>query len=181
MTESDLVLRAKQGDGSAIEALYRSYAPRIYTVVRRLTGDDALADDAAQEAWLRAIRALPSFRGQALFSTWLHRIAVNCALYGRRRRERTRDREGMLDETLSTRTMESEPLLRRRLESAMEQLPDRMRRVLVLHDVEGYTHEEIGELMGVAPGTCKSQLFKARAKMRTMLRACVEGEEVCST
>jgi RNA polymerase sigma-70 factor (ECF subfamily) len=183
MTEHELIQSAKQGDRSAIEALYRSYAPRIYAVVRRLTGDDAQADDAAQEAWLRAIRALPGFRGQALFSTWLHRIAVNCALYGRRRRARHRERERVLDEAvvMAAPVAEGEPLLRRKLEAAIEQLPDGMRRVLVLHDVEGYTHEEISELLGVAPGTCKSQLFKARAKMRAMLRACVEGEEVCST
>jgi RNA polymerase sigma-70 factor (ECF subfamily) len=184
MTEHELIQSAKQGDRSAIEALYRSYAPRIYTVVRRLSGDDAQAEDAAQEAWLRAIRALPGFRGQALFSTWLHRIAVNCALYGRRRRERHRERELALDgkvELRAAHTVEGEPLLRRRLETALEQLPEGMRRVLVLHDVEGYTHEEISELLGVAPGTCKSQLFKARAKMRSMLRSCVEGEEVCST
>jgi RNA polymerase sigma-70 factor (ECF subfamily) len=183
MTEHELIQSAKQGDRSAIEALYRSHAPRIYTVVRRLTGDDAQADDAAQEAWLRALRALPGFRGQALFSTWLHRIAVNCALYGRRRRERRRDRELELDEAvvIAVQPAAGEPLLRRKLEAAIEQLPDGMRRVLVLHDVEGYTHEEISELLGVAPGTCKSQLFKARARMRSMLRACVEGEEVCST
>jgi RNA polymerase sigma-70 factor (ECF subfamily) len=181
MTEHELIRRAKRGDRSAIEALYRSYSPRIYTLVRRLTGDDAQAEDAAQEAWLRAIRALPGFKGQALFSTWLHRIAVNCALYGRRRRERARERELYLDESFAAREVQGEPLLRRRLEGALDQLPERMRRVLVLHDVEGYTHDEIAELMGVAPGTCKSQLFKARAKMRSMLRACVEGEEICST
>ncbi len=181
MTEHELIRNAKRGDRSAIEALYRSYAPRIYTLVRRLTGDDAQAEDAAQEAWLRAIRALPGFKGQALFSTWLHRIAVNCALYGRRRRERAKERELYLDDSFTAREVVGEPLLHRRLERALDRLPERMRRVLVLHDVEGYTHEEIAELMGVAPGTCKSQLFKARAKMRSMLRECVEGEEICST
>jgi RNA polymerase sigma-70 factor (ECF subfamily) len=181
MNEHELIRQAKQGDRSAIEALYRSYAPRIYTLVRRLTGDDAHAEDAAQEAWMRAIRALPGFKGKALFSTWLHRIAVNCALYGRRRRERSRERELYLEDTFPAREVTGEPLLRRRLEGALDQLPERMRRVLVLHDVEGYTHDEIAELMGVAPGTCKSQLFKARAKMRSMLRECVEGEEICNT
>lgn len=181
MSETELILRAQQGDGVAIEALYRRHADRVYTVVRRVAGDDALAEDWAQEAWMRAIRALPSFRGQSLFSTWLHRIAVNCALYGRRGRERLRARETELPEALEAASREDRPLLRMRLEDAIDRLPDRMRRVLVLHDVEGYTHEEIGELLGVAPGTCKSQLFKARAKMRTMLRETAEGEEVCST
>jgi RNA polymerase sigma-70 factor (ECF subfamily) len=180
MNESELIRLAQEGDRGAIEALYRTYAPRVYSVARRLTGDEAQAEDAAQEAWLRAIRALPGFRGQALFSTWIHRIAVNCALYGRRKRERTVGRESGLPEALAA-DGGGEPLLRLRLERAMERLPDGMRRVLVLHDVEGYTHEEIGELLGVAAGTCKSQLFKARAKMRAMLRHATEGEEVCST
>lgn len=181
MSDTELILRAQQGDGGAVEALYRRHADRVYTVVRRLAGDDALAEDWAQEAWMRAIRALPSFRGQALFSTWLHRIAVNCALYGRRGRERLRARETELPESMEASCREEKPLLRMRLESAMDRLPPGMRRVLVLHDVEGYTHEEIGELLGVAPGTCKSQLFKARAKMRAMLRETIAGEEVCST
>jgi RNA polymerase sigma-70 factor (ECF subfamily) len=181
MIESELILRAQQGDRAAVEALYQRHADRVYSVVRRLAADDAQADDWAQEAWLRAIRALPAFRGQSLFSTWLHRIAVNCALYGRRRRERLRSREVELPETVPCRGAEGEPELRVRLERALERLPEGMRRVLVLHDVEGYTHEEIAEMLGVASGTCKSQLFKARAKMRAMLRETSEGEEVCST
>ena len=180
MTEHDLIQQARQGDPEALDALYRRHAPRVYSVVRRLTGDDAQAEDAAQETWLRAIRALPDFRGQAMFSTWLHRIAVNCALYGRRKRERSRLRELPLVETLSAALQEPHPLLRMKLEEAIDSLPERMRRVLVLHDIEGYTHEEIGALLGVAAGTCKSQLFKARAKLRARLRRTVEGEEVCS-
>lgn len=180
MTEHDLILQAQQGNAEALDALYRRHASRVYTVVRRLTGDDAQAEDAAQETWMRAMRALPGFRGQAMFSTWLHRIAVNCALYGRRRRERDRLRELELPDELASPASARRPLLRMRLEEAIDQLPEGMRRVLVLHDVEGYTHEEIGELLGVAAGTCKSQLFKARAKMRALLRQTVEGEEVCS-
>jgi RNA polymerase sigma-70 factor (ECF subfamily) len=180
MTENELIQQAKQGDAAALDALYRRHSSRVYTVVRRLSGDDAQAEDAAQETWLRAMRALPSFRGQAMFSTWLHRIAVNCALYGRRKRERNRTREIELPETLQPAAPEGRPLLRMRLEEAIDQLPEGMRRVLVLHDIEGYTHEEIGDLLGVAAGTCKSQLFKARAKMRAYLRQTVEGEEVCS-
>ena len=179
MNETELIQRAQQGDAEAVESLYRLHADRVYTVVRRLAGDAAQADDWAQEAWLRAIRALPSFRGQAMFSTWLHRIAINCALYGRRRRERLRSREAELPEEVAVAGREAPPLLRMRLERALERLPEGMRRVMVLHDVEGYTHEEIGAMLGVAPGTCKSQLFKARAKMRAMLRETVEGEAVC--
>ena len=88
MVEADYIKRARNGDGDAVRELYNRYAPRVYAVVRRLAGDDALAEDWAQEAWIRAIRALPSFRGDSRFSTWLHRIAVNSALHGRRWRER---------------------------------------------------------------------------------------------
>ena len=180
MTEHELIRRAKEGEEAAIEALYRRHAGRVYTVVRRITGDDAQADDVAQEAWLQVVRALPSFRSESLFSTWLHRIAVNCALY-RRRRERRKEQEAELPAALADDRPRDEPLLRLRLQRAMDRLPEGMRRVLVLHDVEGYTHEEIGAMLGVAPGTCKSQLFKARAKMRSLLRPQIEGEEVCST
>jgi RNA polymerase sigma-70 factor, ECF subfamily len=187
MDESDLIVRAQQGDAGAIEALYERHAARVYSVVRRLAGDDAQADDWAQDAWLRAIRSLPGFRGQSLFSTWLHRIAVNCALYGRRRRERVRSREAALPDVpdVADPADLADPLLRMQLERAIDRLPERMRRVLVLHDVEGYTHEEIAALLGVSPGTCKSQLFRARAKMRSFLRSTIEEEdeheEICST
>lgn len=183
--EEQLIQRARQGDGGAIQALYRRYADRVYTVVRRLAGDDALAEDWAQEAWVRAIRALPGFRGEAQFGTWLHRIAVNSALYGRRGRARRDAREEPLPEVLPVGAAAERALLRVRLERALEQLPEGMRRVLVLHDVEGYTHAEIGVLLGVAPGTCKSQLFKARARMRQLLGGPPakkeEEREACNT
>ena len=99
----------------------------------------------------------------------------------RRRRERSQEREEELPGEVADDAPRDEPLLRLRLQRAMDRLPEGMRRVLVLHDVEGYTHEEIAEMLGVAPGTCKSQLFKARAKMRSLLRPQIEGEEVCST
>ncbi|HET7275988.1 MAG TPA: sigma-70 family RNA polymerase sigma factor [Longimicrobiaceae bacterium] len=184
MTEIELIRQAQAGDGSAIQALYRRHADRVYAIVRRLAGDDSLAEDCAQEAWVRVFRALPDFRGDALFTTWLHRIAVNSALYGRRKRERHDGREKPLPENLPCSRPDDLPLLRMRLERAMELLPDRMRQVLVLHDVEGFTHREIAEITGVAPGTCKSQLSKARARMRSLLsptREPIEGEEVCST
>lgn len=170
MDETELIERAKQGDGIAIGALYRRHSARVYTVVRRIAGDDAHAEDCAQEAWLRALRALPDFRGHARFSTWLHRIAVNCALHARRQETRLGARETELPAELADACATPRPLLRMRLEEAIARLPDGMRRVLVLHDVEGYTHQEIGEMLGVTAGTCKSQLFKARARMREMLR-----------
>ncbi len=184
MEDNELVQLASQGDGGAIRTLYQRHARRVYAVVRRLAGDDALAEDWAQEAWVRVIRALPGFRGDSQFSTWLHRVAVNSALHGRRGRERKAGRETAIDDSFATRGAAGDPLLRMKLERAMERLPEGMRRVLVLHDVEGYTHEEIGEMLGINSGTCKSQLFKARAKMRAMLSpapARMEEAEACNT
>ena len=182
MNETDWVRRARDGDGDAIRELHRRYAPRVFAVVRRLAGDDALAEDWAQEAWIRAIRALPSFRGDARFSTWLHRIAVNSALHGRRWRERRASNEVPLAPSLEVRERTDQAVLRVTLERALDGLPHGMRQVLVLHDVEGYTHEEIAKTLGITAGTSKSQLFKARARMRRMLRPAREvpnGEEAC--
>jgi len=168
-TERDLIRRAAEGDGRAIQTLYDRYAPRVYAIVRRIAADDDLAQDYAQEAWIRAIRALPTFRGDARFSTWLHRIAVNAALQALRKNETRAKREGPAPEDVPVGPTHSDTLLRKRLERALDTLPEGMREVLILHDVEGYTHEEIGEVLGVTSGTSKSQLFKARAKMRAML------------
>jgi RNA polymerase sigma-70 factor (ECF subfamily) len=184
MNEIDFIQRATQGDAEAIRELYRRYSPRVYAVVRRLAGEDALAEDWAQETWVRAIRALPTFRGESRFSTWLHRIAVNSALHGRRwRQRRTRD-EVELPDTVPDQAVPDRTVMRLAIERALETLPNGMRQVLVLHDIEGYTHEEIAAFLGVTPGTSKSQLFKARARMRTVLRpprTAPNGEEVCLT
>jgi RNA polymerase sigma-70 factor (ECF subfamily) len=170
MIEIELIQRAQVGEPRAIRDLYKLYAPRVYAIVRRFAGDDALAEDWAQEAWVRIFRALGTFRGEARFSTWLHRIAVNSALHGRRWRDRRTRNEAPLEDTVPMRATSEDALLRMKLERAMKQLPERMRQVLVLHDVEGFTHEEIAEFLGVTAGTSKSQLFKARARMRELLR-----------
>ena len=182
MNEADCIRRAQEGDAAAIRDLYRRYAPRVHAVVRRLAGDDALAEDWAQEAWVRAFRALPGFRSEARFSTWLHRIAVNSALHGRRWRDRRVDHEAPLDAERQYSGRSEQVVLRISLERALDTLPDGMRQIIVLHDVEGYTHDEIGELLGIAAGTSKSQLFKARARLRGLLQsgqAAVNEEEVC--
>ena len=171
MTESQVIRQAADGDGRAIRTLYERYAPRVFAVVRRIAGDDELAQDYAQEAWIRAIRALPSFRGDARFSTWLHRIAVNSALQALRKADTRKKREAPFPAEVPVGPRGGDTLLQRRLEGAMDTLPDGMRQVLILHDVEGYTHEEIGDALGISAGTSKSQLFKARAKMRDLLAA----------
>ncbi len=169
MDESHVIRRASEGDARAVRSLYDRYSPRVYAVVRRIAGDDHTAQDYAQETWVRAIRALPTFRGESRFSTWLHRIAVNAALQARRREGTRQDREVPIPDAVPARSPPGDPLLAQRLEEALDRLPERMRRVLILHDVEGYTHRDIGEMMGVTAGTSKSQLFKARAKMRQWL------------
>lgn len=171
MNEAQLIRRAVQGDGAAVRSLYERYSPRVYAVVRRIAGDDDLAHDYAQEAWIRAIRALPTFRAESRFSTWLHRIAVNSALQAVRRAETRQKREAPMPETIAVPPPRGDALLEQKLEWALARLPERMRKVLILHDVEGYTHDEIGGLLGTAPGTSKSQLFKARGKMRELLKA----------
>jgi RNA polymerase sigma-70 factor (ECF subfamily) len=184
MDEAEVISRARRGDADAVRELYRRHAGRVFATVRRLAGEDALAEDWSQEAWIRALRALPKFRGDARFSTWLHRIAVNTALHGRRWRDRRAGRETALPPNVSRMRSADRPdraITRLTVEDALDRLPPGMRRVLVLHDVEGYTHEEIGETLGVSSGTSKSQLFKARAKMRKLLspeREVPNGEEI---
>jgi len=169
ISEVQLIAHACDGDAKAIRTLYERYAPRVYAVVRRIAGDDDLAQDYAQEAWIRAIRALPSFRGDSRFSTWLHRIAVNSALQAVRKAETRLKRKQPMPDSIPGREVGGDALLRERLEGALQRLPDGMREVIILHDVEGYTHDEIGNLLGVTSGTSKSQLFKARLKMRALL------------
>jgi RNA polymerase sigma-70 factor (ECF subfamily) len=168
-SERQLIKLAADGDARAIRALYDRYAPRVYAVVRRIAADDDLAKDYAQEAWIRAIGALPTFRGDARFSTWIHRIAVNAALQSLRKADVRARRERPVSDEISIAPEQADSLLQKRLQQALDRLPEGMREVLILHDVEGYTHEEIGDVLGVTSGTSKSQLFKARAKMRALL------------
>jgi RNA polymerase sigma-70 factor, ECF subfamily len=169
MTERQLIDLAARGDEAAVRELYRLHAPKMHALALRLSADEAEAEDVTQEAWIRAIRALPSYREDARLSTWLHRVTVNAALHVQRSSRRRDRRELAASVPEAVGSGGDGALLRVRLERALRCLPERMRQVLVLHDVEGYTHEEIARLLGVVPGTCKSQLFKARAKMRSLL------------
>ena len=167
--DAALIAAAKLGDSTALRALYDRHAGRVYAVVRRIAPEESLADDWAQETWVRAFRALPSFRGESAFGTWILRIAMNSALYEARRLARRWKGEVPLDPSTSAVERASEPVLRARLERALAELPEGMRRILVLHDVEGYNHEEIAAILGNRSSTCRSQLFKARARMRELL------------
>lgn len=157
--------------------LYATHADRVYSVVRRVVGDEHLAQDVAHDAWIRAFEKLHLFRGDAAFSTWMYRLATNAAV----NRVRSQGRRSKLEASPELRMPVQEPdesvLHQRQLSRALDALPDGYRTVLVLHDVEGLTHEEIGEKLGIATGTSKSQLHKARARMRDLLAPREESEE----
>jgi RNA polymerase sigma-70 factor (ECF subfamily) len=183
--DATLIAAAKLGDPAALRALYDRHAGRVYAVVRRIAPEESLADDWAQETWVRAFRALPAFRGESSFGTWILRIAMNSAMYEARKLTRRWKGEVALDPATSATERPSEPVLRVRLERALAELPEGMRRILVLHDVEGYNHEEIAAILGNTSSTCRSQLFKARARMRELLSQqfplSKQQEEPCPT
>ena len=167
-----LVRRAACADVPAFEALYRRHHRRVHGVIVRLVGQaGARAEDLTQEAFVRAWQALPSFRFESAVSTWLHRLAVNTALMelrARRSRPVADDDEDALD-GLSTPDTAGRAVLGRDLERAVATLPPRARAVLVLHDVEGWKHEEIAEELGMAVGSSKAQLHRARGLLRTRI------------
>ncbi len=175
-TDQFVIERAIRGDERALRQLWTQHAPRIDAVVRRLAGDPDLAADIAQDVWMQIFRALPSFRGDAQFATWAHRIAVNRTLNALRRVRRVEKLELVIeDDTVSVEMDSDRVFLADSIEQAMQRLPPGARMVFVLHDVEGYTHEAIAEELGITSGASKSQLFKARAKLRRLLAHLVDG------
>lgn len=169
MEERELIARAKAGDRGAMGELYELHARRVYTVVRRLVGDDHLAEDLSHEAWVRAFEKLHLFRGDSAFGTWIYRLATNVAL-NRLRRSSKRDAvEASADLPRITKAPDDAVVNGRVLSLALDKLPPGYRRVLVLHDVEGWTHEEIANSLNCSAGTSKSQLHKARARMRQLI------------
>lgn len=166
-----LVSRAQAGDLAAFEELYRQHVRRVYALCLRLSGDSALAEELTQEAFVRAWKKLVQFRGESAFSTWLHPLAVNVALAERRSR-RSRDAHTFLTDDAAA--FERPPAgdgLEGRLdiERALASLPAGARAVFVLHDVEGYRHDEIAGMTGVTVGTSKAQLHRARRLLRERL------------
>lgn len=171
--EMSWVEAAKAGDTAAFEQLYRRHVGRIYALVWRLAGNDAsLADDLVQDSFIRAWDKLHLFEGKSAFGTWLHRLAANVALSDRRIRVRRVARELPMDDAVERTAMGERDLhvgLRTDLEQAIAGLPERARTVLVLFDVEGYRHEEISDLTGMAVGSSKAQLHRARKLVRAAL------------
>jgi len=175
-TDQIIVRRAVDGDERALRQLWMQHAPHIDAVVLRLCGDRDLASDIAQEVWIQIFRALPGYRGDSQFGTWAHRIAVNRTLNALRKVRRIARVETDMDDDGATlgplgdvASDSDRTFLAESIEQAMERLSPGARTVFTLHDVEGYTHEEIASELGITPGGSKSQLFKARAKLRRLL------------
>ncbi len=179
-SEAEAIERAKWGDADAFEVLYSQHKRRVYSLCLRMTGNPTTAEDLTQEAFLQLFRKIGTFRGESAFSTWLHRLSVNVVLMQLRKK-------GLpvvsLEETMEPQQEDGpryEPgtedlslrgsVDRVNLERAIAELPAGYRSVFVLHDVEGYEHNEIAEMMGCSVGNSKSQLHKARLKMRDLLK-----------
>jgi RNA polymerase sigma-70 factor, ECF subfamily len=181
--EQLIIRRAIDGDETALRALWTRHAPHIDMVVRRLVGfDQDLAEDIAQEVWIQIFRALPGYRGDSQFSTWAHRIAVNRTLNALRKTKRLAAIETAVEEDSASVEMDTErSFVAASIEAATAKLSPGARAVFVLHDVEGYTHEEIATELGITSGGSKSQLFKARAKLRKLLAHLIDVPEGRST
>jgi RNA polymerase sigma-70 factor (ECF subfamily) len=176
--KSDLALAtaAGKGDMGAFEQLYERHNRRVYSLCLRMTQNQAEAEDLAQEAFIQLFRKIGSFRGDSAFTTWLHRLTVNqCLMHFRKKsvklEKTTEEGDTPTQIVRGTENPNSMPIVDRiALDSALNQLPPGYRAVFLLHDVEGHEHEEIAKILGVAVGTSKSQLHKARMKLRRILK-----------
>ena len=180
-TEAEAIRRAQAGDSTAFEFLYQLHSRRVYALCLRMVGNPADAEDLVQEAFLQLFRKIGTFRGESAFSTWLHRMTVNVVLMRLRKKSLPTD---SLEETLEPDAETSGPkrdvgapdlrlsgaVDRVNLERSIEKLPPGYRTVFVLHDVQGYEHNEIADIMGCSVGNSKSQLHKARTRLRELLQ-----------
>ncbi len=174
---TDLVQRAQQGDQAAFEALYHRHVGRVYALCLRLTADVARAEELTQDAFVRTWERLASFRGESAFSSWLHRVTVNVVLLDLRAARRRSRVVFATEDPAAFEQARGESggaggaggSGRLDLERAVARLPPGAREVFVLHDVEGYAHQEIAEVTGIAVGTSKAQLFRARRLLREAL------------
>jgi RNA polymerase sigma-70 factor (ECF subfamily) len=179
--EAEAIEKAKQGDAEAFQALYDRHKRRVYSLCLRMTANTAEAEDLAQEAFLQLYRKIATFRGESAFSTWLHRLSVNVVLMHLRKKSLP---VVSLDETMQGGGEEDTPkkdfgaedvalagsIDRLQLQKAVDSLPPGYRTIFVLHDVEGYEHNEIAGIVGCSIGNSKSQLHKARMKLRDLLK-----------
>jgi RNA polymerase sigma-70 factor (ECF subfamily) len=177
--EDELIERVRAGDMAAARTLYDAHVGAVHRLAMRMTGDEALADDATQVAFIRAFGSLDRFRREASFGTWVHRIAVSAALNLIKGRKRWNARSTELDAAADVihQTADPDVVLKDRLHEAIDALPEIYRVVFVLHVVEGFNHDEIGGRLGIPSGTSKARLSVARSKLRAALHE-FEGEWV---
>ena len=170
--DAELVARCRAGDSDAFEALYREHSPRLYALARRMTGSSPESEDLLQDIFLQVHRKLDSYRGDAALGTWLYRLAIRqCLDFLRSRQGRMRAASRPLDEDSPlVPPMRETPGTRIDIERAVALLPPGCRTAFVLHDVEGLEHKQIAEMLGISESTSKTQVFKARMKLRAMLR-----------
>lgn len=169
--EAAWIQKAKRSDSNAFESLYRLHIDKVYGLCLRMTGNVSEAEDCAQEAFIQAWKKLQLFRGDSAFSTWLHRIAVNAVLGRMRKDKRERDRIMAVAELESsaTQAITGDTGMLRDLSEAIDRLPQGARHVFVLHAVYGYSHDEAGEMLGIASGTSKAQLHRAKRLLAQQL------------
>jgi RNA polymerase sigma-70 factor (ECF subfamily) len=187
MTEAQAIRLAQDGDAGAFEQIYRLHSRRVYALCLRMVSNPAEAEDLTQEAFLQLFRKIATFRGESAFSTWLHRLAVNVVLMKLRKKKLT---ETSLEETNDPEEESSGPrkeygaedllltgsIDRVHLERAIAELPPGYKQVFVLHDIQGYEHNEIADLMNCSIGNSKSQLHKARMRLRELLQETVRNQ-----
>jgi RNA polymerase sigma-70 factor, ECF subfamily len=166
-----LLERARRGDASAHRALYDAHVEQIYRLIYRLTGVEHLARELTQDTFIRAFQRIEGFREESAFGTWLHTIAMSVSLNELRRLKRERGRTAPLEDAtgIALSAPRSDPVLYAKVMEAVNDLPEGCRAVFLMHDAEGYTHEEIGAALGVTAGTSKAQLARARGKLRIAL------------
>jgi RNA polymerase sigma-70 factor, ECF subfamily len=178
-SETQLIARAQRGDEEAFAALFEMHKRRVYSLCLRMTGDATEAEDLAQDAFLQLFRKIATFRGESAFSTWLHRLVVNVVLMHLRKKGLQQvpleEMDNAQEDTVKREYGDDDRRLlgsidRLVLARAIKQLPPGYRSVFVLHDVEGYEHNEIAQIMDCSVGNSKSQLHKARLKLREALR-----------
>lgn len=187
MSEAKAIRLACAGDSQAFERIYKLHSRRVYALCLRIVGNPTEAEDLTQDAFLQLFRKIHTFRGESRFSTWLHRLAVNVVLMRLRKK---RCPEISLDATNEPGEETSRPLMELgapdlrlsgvldhiNLSKAIEQLPDGYKEMFILHDVEGYEHKEIAEILGCSIGNSKSQLFKARLRLRKLLQEALRSQ-----
>lgn len=168
MSERELIERARSGEAEAERALYEAHVDPVYRLAYRMAGDPDLAKDFTQEAFIKAFDGLGDFRGDAAFGTWIHTITTRVVLNGLRKVKRRNRHEAPMEAAADRGAGpgSTEPDVRDRLREALDGLSDGYRMVVVMHDLEGYTHEEIGAALGIATGSSKARLSRARAQLR---------------